>query len=160
MDCPFDTAPLLGLFLILVSDNIDKGSGKHEFTILKPCLFFWLDFGVLLAVQNLLLFGKIVEQKFLHLLRILLLFSDLLRLVSSTHGKKNRGRGCVCGNDRDVAENGYNGEIMRIVADVVWFLEKESHKGFWTYNCFFVVELILLCNNIQLAIIVAIFEIL
>jgi hypothetical protein len=31
--------------------------------------------------------------------------------------EKNRGRGCVCGNGRDVAENGYNGEITRIAAD-------------------------------------------
>ena len=74
--------------------------------------------------------------------------------------EKNCGRGCVCGNASGVAENGYNGEITQIAADAMWFLEKKSHKGFWTYNCIFVVELILLCNNMQLAIIFAILEIL
>ena len=73
--------------------------------------------------------------------------------------EKNRGRGCVCGNGSGVAENGYNGEITQIAANAVWFLgKKKSYKGFWTYNCIFVVELLLLCNNMQLAIIIAIFD--
>ena len=68
---------------------------------------------------------------------------------------KNPGRGCVCGNGLGVVENGYNEKITRIAADAVWFLTERV----WTYNCIFVVELQLLCNIMQLAIIIVIFEI-
>ena len=43
---------------------------------------------------------------------------------------KNHSCGCVCGNGRGVAQNGYNKEITGIAADAVRFLEKKSHKVF------------------------------
>ena len=43
--------------------------------------------------------------------------------------EKNHGRGRVCGNGRGVTENGYNGELTRIVTDAVWFLKKNHIRG-------------------------------
>ena len=65
---------------------------------------------------------------------------------------KNRGHGkwSRCHGIR------YNGEITRIAAEAV-SSEKNSHK---TYNCIFVVKLLLLYNNMPIDIGLAIFEVL
>ena len=68
---------------------------------------------------------------------------------------------CVCGNGHDVAENSYNRVITNNATCGVNFCKKKNHiRDIWTYNCIFIVKLLLLCNNMPIAIIIALYKVL
>ena len=72
--------------------------------------------------------------------------------------KKNRGYGYIS-NNHEVAKNNNNVVITLIAANAVWIFRRNHIREFWTYNWIFVVEQLLLSNNVPIAIINALYEV-